>query len=97
MLMSMVTRAAALLALVLLLPLAAAAQGEDISSPDLRVGWDEFKKLYDSRKVEVIDVRGDAAFEAGHIPGARSVPLDQVGAQAAALRKLGKPLVVYCA
>jgi rhodanese-related sulfurtransferase len=88
--------ALAILAVALISPQAASAQ-DDISSPKLRIDWQEFKKLYDARKVEVIDVRGEAAFADAHVPGARSVPLDQVEKQAAALRKLGKPLVIYCA
>ena len=76
---------------------AAAGQTEDTSSPALRIAWEDFKKLYDSKDVVVIDVRSGDAFEAGHIPGSRSVPLDQVAQQADALKKLKKPIVVYCA
>jgi 3-mercaptopyruvate sulfurtransferase SseA len=70
---------------------------EDTSSPKLRIEWAEFKKLYDAKKVEVIDVRGDPSFEAGHIPGSRSIPLEQIEKQARALRKIKKPIVLYCA
>lgn len=91
-------RAAAVLAVLLAVPyLPGHAQVEDISSPDLRIRWEEFSKLYDAKKIAVVDVRGEAAFEAGHIPGSRSVPLDEVEKHAAALRKLGRPIVVYCA
>lgn len=87
-----------ILALALLvLPGIAGAQTEDISSPGLRISWEAFRKLYDSGKVEVVDVRGADAFAEGHIPGARSVPLDEVGKRGEALRKLGKPIILYCA
>ena len=72
-------------------------QEEDTSSPALRVEWKEFRKLYDAKAIELIDVRGDVVFESGHIPGARSIPLDQIEKHAAELRRAGKPVVLYCA
>lgn len=72
-------------------------QEEDVNSPALRIGWDEFKKLYDAKKIVVVDVRDRGAFEAGHIPDARLVPLDDVEKRAADLKKLKKPIVTYCA
>ena len=72
-------------------------QEEDLSSPKLRIEWAEFKKLYDANRIEVVDVRGADAFEAGHIPGSRSIPLDQIARRADALKTLKKPLVLYCA
>ena len=70
----------AVVALVVMTPRRAAAQEreEDTSSPSLRIDWTEFKKLYDAKAIELIDVRGDVFFASGHIPGARSIPLDQV-------------------
>ena len=73
------------------------AQEQELNSPKLRIEWGEFKKLYDAKKIEVIDVRGAEAFELGHIPGARSVPLQEVERRAEALKKLKKPIVTYCA
>jgi rhodanese-related sulfurtransferase len=75
----------------------AVAQEDDISSPKLRIGWDEFKKLYDENKVVVVDVRGEAAYQTGHIPGARSIPLGDVEKRIVELKKLKKPIVTYCA
>ena len=93
------TRRTSLLALALLLPgaLAVSEAQDDLTSPKLRIEWAEFKKLYDAKAIVVIDVRGSIAFEAGHIPGAQSVPLEQVESRAEELRKLGKPIVFYCA
>jgi 3-mercaptopyruvate sulfurtransferase SseA len=91
--------AALLLALTALLPAAQsqpAPKDEDPSSPQLRIEWAEFKKLYDAGKIEVVDVRDGAAFELGHIPGARWIPLEDVEKRAAELRKLQKPIVLYC-
>ena len=87
--------AAALVAAAAALPLA--AQDADISSPALRIDWAEFKKLHDAGKVAVVDVRDAAGFAAGHIPGARLLPLDQVAGRAAELKALKKPIVLYCA
>lgn len=72
-------------------------QEDDLSSPKLRIAWAEFKALYDAKKAVVIDVRDAASFETGHIPGATSVPLDDIGKRVAELKKLNKPLVTYCA
>ena len=85
------------LALVLLTPrgVAAQQQEEDTSSPSLRIDWKGFKKLYDAKAIELIDVRGDVFFESGHIPGARSIPLEQVARHGA--RRSKKPIVLYCA
>ena len=89
------------LALVVTIPAGAADQqqdqDEDTSSPSLRIDWNEFKKLYDARAIEIIDVRGDVLFESGHIPGARSIPLDQIEKRVAELRRSKKPIVLYCA
>ena len=79
-----------------IVPASAAPQADELASPKLRIEWTEFRKLYDSKRAVVIDVRGDPSFEAGHIPGARSVPLDQIERRAAELKKLGKPIVLYC-
>ena len=76
---------------------AAAFQTDDISSPKLRIAWDEFKKLYDDKATVVVDVRGPDAYIAGHIPGSRSIPLDEIGRHADELKKLNKPIVLYCA
>jgi rhodanese-related sulfurtransferase len=86
--------ALSLLMMVLLAPAWAGAQD---SVADLRIDWAKFKKAYDENSVVVVDVRSADAFEAGHIPRAVSVPLDEVERRAAELQKLGKPIVLYCA
>ena len=91
------------LALVVVTPCAASThrqnkdQDEDTSSPSLRIDWKEFRKLYDTNAIEVVDVRGDVYFESGHIPGARSIPLEQVEKRITELRRSKKPIVLYCA
>ena len=85
------------LALALLAVSPVFAQEDDISAPGLRVDWFEFKRLYDARKIEVIDVRQAHFYETGHIPRARSIPLEQIEKRVAEIRKLKKPIVLYCA
>ena len=54
--------------------------------------------LMNQQDAMVVDVREPAEFETGRIIGARNVPLPQIDARAADLRKnKGKPVVVYCA
>jgi rhodanese-related sulfurtransferase len=74
-----------------------AQQPTELASPKLRIEWDEFRKLYDAKKIEVLDVRSVDVYATGHIPGARSVPLDTVERRIDELKKLNKPLVFYCA
>jgi phage shock protein E len=66
------------------------------TSPELRISYDDFRKLYDSGKVLVIDVRGDASYRAGHIPGAISIPLEAIEAKISGLKKEPRPIVTYC-
>lgn len=76
--------------------LRAAAQEMDLSTAP-RITLAEFKKLHDAHDVVVVDVRDAAAFKAGHIPGALSIPLDQVTARVEQLKAENKPIVTYCA
>jgi rhodanese-related sulfurtransferase len=92
----------AALALAGRVAVAAPAAGQDpahdeTASPALRVGWSEFKPLYDAGAVVVVDVRDESSYRSGHIPGARSVPADRIEQAAAELAGLGKPVVTYCA
>lgn len=43
----------------------------------------------------LIDVRSQAEYEAGHIPGSTWIPFEKVPLMAATLPK-GRPLVLYC-
>lgn len=74
-------------------PVAAAPLLDD---PGLRMSADAFRKLSAVGTVVVVDVRGDESFEAGHIPGAISIPLARIAAAAEGLRSLRRPIVTYC-
>ncbi len=43
----------------------------------------------------LIDVRSPGEFSGGAIPGAKNVPVDQIGGRVAELN-VGKPVVLYC-
>lgn len=46
--------------------------------------------------VRLVDVRTAAEFEAGHIPGAENVPIDQLAAEMGAW-DTAEPILLYCA
>ena len=48
-----------------------------------------------AREVQIVDVRRPAEFQAGHIDGAISIPLDKLRSQLATLDK-SKPVAVHC-
>lgn len=54
---------------------------------------DEFRSGY--RKAQLIDVREPNEFEAGHILGARNIPLSQMKARMQEIRP-DKPVYLYC-
>jgi rhodanese-related sulfurtransferase len=89
-----VTLVAILLALAVQAP--ADKPALTVSSPELRVSIDEFRKLYEKGDVLVLDVRSAEAYRNGHIPGALSVPLDSVDGKTAELRSERRPIVTYC-
>lgn len=61
-----------------------------------RMSMADFKALVDKDGVVTVDVRSVADYRLGHIPGAVSVPLNEVAARVAELRGKGKPIVTYC-
>ncbi len=53
-------------------------------------------RLLASSGAVVIDVRTPHEYEAGHIPGARLIPFDQIESRAAELPAKDKPVLLYC-
>jgi rhodanese-related sulfurtransferase len=50
----------------------------------------------DRGEAVLVDLRSRESYAAGHIPGALNIPLDDVGARAGEIRRLGKLPVLYC-
>jgi rhodanese-related sulfurtransferase len=59
------------------------------------VTLEQLQKLARRRSVTVLAVRPREEYEAGHIPGALSIPLDQLADRLAELPD-GGPVVAYC-
>ncbi len=60
-----------------------------------RISQAEFKKAVDAGTVLVIDVRDAQAYANGHVPGALSIPLDQLASHAPELKGEKRPIVTY--
>lgn len=60
---------------------------------DADVDW--LASRIDDGGVQLIDVRTPGEYASGHVPGARSVPLDQLGAPVAGVDK-SRPVVLVC-
>ncbi|SLL32702.1 Rhodanese-like protein [Mycobacteroides abscessus subsp. abscessus] len=57
------------------------------------VSQDEFRQGY--RKAQLIDVREPNEYEAGHVLGARNIPLSQLKMRKSEIRS-DKPVYLYC-
>jgi 3-mercaptopyruvate sulfurtransferase SseA len=74
------------------------AQGTpDETSKATRISMMAFGRLWQMDQVLVVDVRDADSYRLGHIPGAVSMPLDQLAKRANELRGSGKSIVTYCA
>ena len=59
-----------------------------------QIGSDAARQLVKDG-AKLIDVRSEAEFASGHLPGAVNVPLQELGAKAGKLGAKDKPLVLY--
>jgi predicted sulfurtransferase len=74
------------------------AQGApDDTSKATRIAMMAFTRLLQMDQVLVVDVRDADSYRLGHIPGAVSIPIDQLAKRANELRGSGKSIVTYCA
>ena len=60
-----------------------------------RITAEELHKLWDKKDVLIIDTRGEPDYKASHIPGAISVPANEVAAKVDELPR-NKMIVAYC-
>ena len=73
------------------------AAGQKLS---ITMAWAEVKPLLAKGEILLVDARDTLAYEAGHIPGAVSLPMDTFNERIAAFTAnvpQTKPLVIYCA
>ncbi len=61
-----------------------------------RITTAELENLMNQGKVVVVDVRNQAAYDIGHIRGAKLIPVPQVGERTKELPR-DKMIVTYCA
>lgn len=61
-----------------------------------RITTGELAELMNQGKVVVVDVRNQAAYDLGHIRGAKLIPVPQVGERTKELPR-DKVIVTYCA
>ncbi len=63
-----------------------------------RISQTDFQKLHTAGDVLVIDVRSDAIFQNGHIPGAIAVPFADIESHIDSIRARarGRQIVTYC-
>jgi rhodanese-related sulfurtransferase len=65
----------------------------------VQIGIEALKRLVDAGAVVVLDAREASEYSAGHIPGALSMPYDEVSGEPERLQSVGasgRPIVVYC-
>jgi ubiquinone/menaquinone biosynthesis C-methylase UbiE len=74
----------------------ATAAGAAEEPDDLRITLAAFDELVSRDAVVLIDVRPPDAFTGGHLPGGRSVPLEEIEDRAAELAAEGRTIVAYC-
>jgi rhodanese-related sulfurtransferase len=61
-----------------------------------RIAMNDFERKLAAGDVAVIDVRSPEEYAAGHIPGALSIPVEELEARAAEVRTFRRPIVTYC-
>lgn len=75
--------------------LAAALQDEPAAAP--RISQADFKKGLANDGILVLDVRDEASYATGHIPGSVSMPLDELKKHIVELKAERRPIVTVCA
>ena len=83
---------AALLVLSALMTVVAGqAQGDNVR----RITAAEAREAVEAGKAVIVDVRGEDSYKAGHVRGARWIPLNDISSRAAELPR-DKMIITYC-
>lgn len=77
-------------------PVRAPQQQQQPNDGVRRITTAELEDLMNQGKVVVVDVRNQAAYDMGHIRGAKLIPVPQVGERTKELPR-DKMIVTYCA
>jgi len=78
-------------------PLAEGSHGTPPSFPVLTIEADRLKTLLDQGlRLVLVDVRSPEEYQKGHIPGARSLSLDEPAEKFRELPQTGALIVLYC-
>ena len=54
-------------------------------------------KEFNERGAVVVDVRTPGEFKSGHVKGSKNIPLQNISAKTAEIKKWGKPVIFCCA
>jgi len=97
----MIKKACILLLLLLLTGCATAQPAPVVGEPQIpesevpRVSLAEARAAYDARSAVFLDVRAASSYASGHIPGALSIPLDELEARMGELDP-AHWIITYC-
>jgi predicted sulfurtransferase len=72
-----------------------ASPGQESSDGGRRIKPEDARELLEKDKAVLVDVRGEAAYKAGHIKGARNIPFSDIRARAKELPQ-DKMILTYC-
>lgn len=62
-----------------------------------KITAEQAKQMMDTKKVTIVDVRTEAEYKDGHVPGAMLLPVESIGdSRPAKLPDPGATLLVYC-
>lgn len=75
---------------------AASSQNDDLAAAP-RISQQEFKQALAAGSIVVLDVRDATSYANGHIPGAVSIPLDDLSKHLSELKAEKRAVVTYCA
>ena len=73
-----------------------AGGNDDVTRADLRVSVDDTRRHVDAGTAVIVDLRSDAEYRLGHVPGAVRILIEEFDAKATELVASHKPVILYC-